>query len=537
MLLYLGTDQLYAKLAEKVDKVRELINGVDGNILEPRYIAAAEKLLASTGFSEITGFGLSEVEIEGGVYRRRLILHHYPDKGEGHFWSFFGGEPHEPAGLDLMPANTVLAGSQDLNLKGIWQAFDQEIKALGEPEINAPWEMVSTEFKKATEMELGAFLDSLGGQFGIAVTLDEKETISVPGADGKPLEIPRPEVVVVAKMNDRLVFERLVELVKPMGLAISKSNGIEQLQLPMVFPPVPSLQPVLAFDGEHLLLCSSPEMLKTVLAVKAGEQAGLATRPGFKKLSGMATTRGNGFSYVDRRLGEAFKGILSAVMADAPPEIKGFESLLGGMFEATEVYGVFENTDQGWIWTGVGNQSAGEAMAAAGTAFPLLLPAIALPNFMQARSKAERFKCVNNLKQVSLGLKIYAADHNDRYPFQISVAKGGTREQTKQDARGDDLNPFVHLLMLKNELGSPRILTCPAHEGIDPATRWSRLAAGQISYKFRTGKAVDEFKPDEAMVWCPIHHNVAFTDGSVRQLTEKETKARTAGSWKPGKTN
>jgi prepilin-type N-terminal cleavage/methylation domain-containing protein/prepilin-type processing-associated H-X9-DG protein len=50
-----------------------------------------------------------------------------------------------------------------------------------------------------------------------------------------------------------------------------------------------------------------------------------------------------------------------------------------------------------------------------------ILAALLLPAIAQARERARRIDCANNLKQMGLGLKMYAGDHRERYPASIKA--------------------------------------------------------------------------------------------------------------------
>ena len=538
ILLYVGTGQMYAKLEEQTAKLRTLLKSAQANsgpissdMNVDKFMAATERALKRSGLSEVTGFGLSGVEIEESTHRSRFVLHHESGDGKGYFWNFFGAEQHAPYGLNLMPADTVLGSSQDLDLGQIWQVITNETAAIGGAEASAGLNEFRKQFKAGSGLDLETLLGSFASQFGIVITLDEQEKITIPDED---VEIPRPDLMLFARVKGRLLFDHLSNFAKAMpGTVITNLNGIDQVQLGPMYPAVPSLRPVLAQVDDQLLLCSSPEMLNAALDVKSGAKPGLANSERFKKLSGMAATQGNGFAYVDRRLNGVSLDLQEKAMADIPPEAADFRKLIEDLSQPSEGYGVFENTDQGWVWTGIGNQDSAGVFLATAVAFPTaVIAGIAYPSFTKARSTAQRIQCVNNLKQVSLGFRIYAASNDDRYPFQRRTTDSGTLDQAKQDRRGDDRQPFLHLLKIKNELGTPKILTCPAQSDPKPVNEWDELTANHVSYELRTGKEVDETHPAEALVWCPIHHNVALVSGQVLQLRAQDTAARTAGSWK-----
>lgn len=127
--------------------------------------------------------------------------------------------------------------------------------------------------------------------------------------------------------------------------------------------------------------------------------------------------------------------------------------------------------------------------------------------FDQAQAQAERIQCVNNLKQVGLAMRIWAGDNNDKYP--------------------------TSLVVMSNELSTPKILICPSDTARQP---YGSLGFGQFqdnmtSYTF-TVQPDDETHPDCITARCPIHHNYLLADGSVQQVNpEKITEVKKDGRW------
>jgi hypothetical protein len=146
----------------------------------------------------------------------------------------------------------------------------------------------------------------------------------------------------------------------------------------------------------------------------------------------------------------------------------------------------------------------------------LVFLAALLPELAKHRPRTERTDCQNNLRQLGLALKVWALDHNDQYPFNVSTNSGGSLELC---ARGDDGfdNSLVHFLIISNELNTPRLLVCPNDPAKHVAADFSTLQSVNVSYRLRTGAQINAENPQEVLAVCPIHGNQLFCDGNVRK--------------------
>ncbi|MEQ2007088.1 MAG: prepilin-type N-terminal cleavage/methylation domain-containing protein [Limisphaerales bacterium] len=88
------------------------------------------------------------------------------------------------------------------------------------------------------------------------------------------------------------------------------------------------------------------------------------------------------------------------------------------------------------------------AIALLGVIVMMLLPA--LPR--RSKHGAARIKCVMNLKQIALGYRVFANDHDDKFPFLV----------TNSLAYGNVTQAWLHFQAMSNECGSAKILLCPA---------------------------------------------------------------------------
>ena len=84
-----------------------------------------------------------------------------------------------------------------------------------------------------------------------------------------------------------------------------------------------------------------------------------------------------------------------------------------------------------------------------------ILASLLLPALAKAKAKAQRISCVNNLKQCGLSFRLYSNDHEDKFPFDTTVANGGTYVSLANKGTAVDI-----YRSLSNELVTPKVLVC-----------------------------------------------------------------------------
>ena len=133
-----------------------------------------------------------------------------------------------------------------------------------------------------------------------------------------------------------------------------------------------------------------------------------------------------------------------------------------------------------------------------------ILASMLLPALAKAKAKANKIKCVSNLKQVGTGMRVWAAGHGDRYPWELfrrySIQfrdpansdhdyvtanwQGNGSGETFAPAAGNNntrvARAWTFFGMMSNELGSPKILNCPGNKlkKNSSATDWSTTTVG-----------------------------------------------------------
>src|ERR1017187_10981973 len=116
-------------------------------------------------------------------------MNRYPGKCHGFIWKLCGGAPEPLTGLALLPANTALAIFADADLPLLWNVTKEEVAKSGFPQANDLLQQLPDQFEKNTKVKWDTFINSLGGEFGIAITLDESNTVPIPLPSGL-IQIP-----------------------------------------------------------------------------------------------------------------------------------------------------------------------------------------------------------------------------------------------------------------------------------------------------------------------------------------------------------
>jgi hypothetical protein len=113
--LYLGTAQWLERLSKRTEGWRQKVETMPNLKAEDRAnLDKAFDLLSSvitdSGVENISGVGMSSIEIEKGLYRNKLLLHHYPGKGDGFLWKLCGPvKIPEGAGFSGLAARAIQA--------------------------------------------------------------------------------------------------------------------------------------------------------------------------------------------------------------------------------------------------------------------------------------------------------------------------------------------------------------------------------------------------------------------------------------------
>jgi prepilin-type N-terminal cleavage/methylation domain-containing protein len=105
-----------------------------------------------------------------------------------------------------------------------------------------------------------------------------------------------------------------------------------------------------------------------------------------------------------------------------------------------------------------------------------ILASLVLPALARAKAKAKDITCVNNLKQVGLGVRMWVGDQGDKYPWNVDPSKGGSQG-------ADDWTD--NFRVCSNEVKTTQVLLCPTDSTKWIGTNWTTLSGDiNVSYFF-----------------------------------------------------
>jgi prepilin-type N-terminal cleavage/methylation domain-containing protein len=187
-----------------------------------------------------------------------------------------------------------------------------------------------------------------------------------------------------------------------------------------------------------------------------------------------------------------------------------------------------------------------------------ILAGLLLPALARAKAKSKSIACLNNLRQTSIGLRLWSTDNSDKYPWNLSVTNGGSA------VSADWTDNFR---ICSNELATTHILLCPADIAKRAATNWTFMFGDQ-NVSYFVGTSASEARPQSVLLgddnvtgggggldptwtvflgtsidaaWDQTLHvragNLAITDGSVRLTKTPALRDQISAELAAGATN
>lgn len=171
-----------------------------------------------------------------------------------------------------------------------------------------------------------------------------------------------------------------------------------------------------------------------------------------------------------------------------------------------------------------------------------ILASLYLPVMARAKSKAKHVQCVSNLHQIGVAFRMFAGEHEGRYPAAVRARYGGVVESAGSGGA------YRHFQALAGSLDSPWLLLCPT-DRLRHSTNWAALTDENVSYLVgmdaqpnnqfhilaadrnitnRVGrtKPVMQVAAESRVEWTPALHgregNLLFADGRVEFADDRK---------------
>src|SRR6476469_4085043 len=122
-----------------------------------------------------------------------------------------------------------------------------------------------------------------------------------------------------------------------------------------------------------------------------------------------------------------------------------------------------------------------------------ILAGLLLPALAKAKARAQRIRCVSNLKQVGLAYRMWSNDHEATYPWAVLPGDDVSADAATQ-------RTFNHIMPITNELSTPKVLVCPSEAGKTIVSDWQTFYNDKNAHlSYFVAYEGDETKPQSML--------------------------------------
>jgi prepilin-type N-terminal cleavage/methylation domain-containing protein len=119
-----------------------------------------------------------------------------------------------------------------------------------------------------------------------------------------------------------------------------------------------------------------------------------------------------------------------------------------------------------------------------------ILAGLLLPALASAKAQGKDAACINNLKQLGLGIRLWADDEGDKYPWNVSISDGGAEGTA---------NWADYLRACSNQVVNTKILVCPADLQKTNAGNWG-IMVGNLNVSYLVGLSFTQARTQDIIV-------------------------------------
>jgi len=151
----------------------------------------------------------------------------------------------------------------------------------------------------------------------------------------------------------------------------------------------------------------------------------------------------------------------------------------------------------------------------------LIFAFLLLPAFLSSPKSPCSIQCMNNQKQIGLALSVFAADHDGRYPPQVSITNGGSFEFLVSNS------PALHFQSLSNYVfRNWRVFRCPADDARQPLRNVGYFLSVDATPRMTNGILAGDRNLEVAGQPVKPGFFMLTTNATVRWTRELHSKAK-----------
>jgi len=350
-------------------------------------------------------------------------------------------------GRNLSPAQLAKAKQQAEEFKPEepFTFIDRRVQAFTMPamkKFNGPDALKPGQAVKAPSTMADQIASQFGNQLGLAITLDDSQPIAIK-AGGEQFTLPTPGTVIWLKLNvgeEGKLFDTLMENLEvilssaPVEIKLSTEEigGVKAHTLSM--PPLPTkvpLSPTILRFEDFVVLTSTRDLAREVIAVYQGKEKGLAGTPEFQRLSKGLDLKGNQIQFVSSRAARhapAVKKAMEVLMKRAlgrdadKPEGEMFRGILNQTLSSGQPsshLAVVRVQPDGLLFDGRATGDGYRAAVQQSAIIPLAVSSVAILSREEKEPEIGYASApVAQLRELTLAIKLYAEDHDGQLPPQ-----------------------------------------------------------------------------------------------------------------------
>jgi len=415
-----GTFYMYADLKDVLHNfMNQLQTTYAGPQTPPEMAKAcmmANQVIDRLGLYGIHDLGMSVVP-DGALKRSKLFISDADGRKKG-LLSLLGGAPHSFPMLDRVSSDTLLLATGDLDTSTTWALVRQIAQDLGGKVALAQMDNALRHIAQQSGINVPAILPTLGGEFTLVMTQDPASKLVIPAV--QPIVVDSPRLALMVRVKDDTLYQALKALLMQKAHAPETTDGkLRKVMIPAPPNPIWAVSPVIATDGSYVYFSTHDEYLRRLTAAPAAAGS-LRQAAEFKQLGQGLPTEGNGLFFVSSKLKNQVTQVVEKVVqmnqgrpGQNPVAFMHMFSQLKGAGAGTIMVRV--NQPDGLLMVGRSDSSALQLAPAIAMVPVAVLAAIAVPNFLEAQTRAKVSRARSDMRSLQIALESYNVDQN-RYP-------------------------------------------------------------------------------------------------------------------------